>query len=55
MTSGSSLRMDLRPEAKVMPAWLLTWIWLISLKRYSAGSSTVIILRPILSSELTEP
>jgi hypothetical protein len=41
--SGSDLRMDRRAAAKVRPALVLTWTWLIPGSRYSTGSSTVMM------------
>ncbi len=49
-TSGSERRIDRRAEAKVNPAFTLTWTWLIPAKRYSTGSSTVMMF---LASSLT--
>ena len=45
MTSGSCRRIDLRPVAKVRPAWSFVWIWLIDGNTYSTGSSMVVMLR----------
>jgi hypothetical protein len=42
--------MDLSPEAKVIPAASLIWIWLIVGKTSSTGSSTVVTF---LSTPLT--
>ena len=54
IVSGSSLRMDRRPPAKVRPALGLTCIWLMFPKRYSTGSSMVIIFCDVLSIWLME-
>ena len=40
---GSCRRMERRPEAKVMPASGLIWIWFMYLILYSIGSSMVTI------------
>jgi hypothetical protein len=42
-TSGSALRMLLRPEANVRPTFGLTCTWLMPGIRYSIGFSTVIM------------
>ena len=41
MMSGSWRRNERSAEAKLRPALRLTWTWLIPLRRYSTGSSTV--------------
>ena len=47
--SGSARRIDRSADAKVRPAFGLTWIWLTPFSRYSTGSSTVMMF---LSSSL---
>ena len=41
--SGSERRIERRAAAKVMPALLLTCTWLMPARRYSTGSSTVMM------------
>ena len=43
ITSGSARRIERSPAAKVRPARRLTPIWLIPSRRYSTGSSIVMI------------
>ena len=45
ITSGSARRIERRPAANVRPARRLTPIWLIPSRRYSTGSSIVMMLR----------
>src|SRR2546423_11373467 len=41
--SGSERRIERRADAKVRPALLCTCTWLVPAKRYSTGSSTVMM------------
>ena len=43
MTSGEVRRIDLKAEAKVSPALAFICIWLMPERRYSTGSSTVVM------------
>ena len=52
MMSGSWRRIALSPLAKVVPASRLICTWLMFPKRYSTGSSMVVMFRPALSSSL---
>ena len=53
--SGSHRRIERKPAAKVRPALGLTCTWLMPGRRYSTGSSTVMMFLSVELSWLSAP